>query len=125
MVLSTVLITTFATVKSFKADDSSISPSSERFETLYSGQFTLSTQLIISSYPVILFHRYSATVSLETYPLYSSRNGLDFTCKWLKPLHTSFQYGLSGPSKAYYGDTRYLNSILDITHHQSDPVDKI
>ena len=39
------------------------------FETLSSGQFTLSTQLI--NYPVILSHRCSTTVCLETYPLYS------------------------------------------------------
>ena len=39
------------------------------FETLYSGQFTLSTQLI--NYPVILSHWRSTTVCLETYPLYS------------------------------------------------------
>ena len=39
------------------------------FETLYVGQFTLSTQLIILNYPVILFHRHSTTVSFETYPL--------------------------------------------------------
>ena len=37
------------------------------FETLYSGQFTLSTQLIILNYPVILSYRRSTTVSLETY----------------------------------------------------------
>ena len=44
------------------------------FETLYGGQFTLSTQLIIINYPVILFHRRSTTVSLETYPLYAYVN---------------------------------------------------
>ena len=41
-----------------------------RFETLYGGQFTLSTQLIILNYPVILSHRRSITVLFETYPLY-------------------------------------------------------
>ena len=41
---------------------------------LYGGQFTLSTQLIIINYPVILFHRRSTTVSLETYPLYAYVN---------------------------------------------------
>ena len=40
------------------------------FETLYSGQFTLSTQLMIPNYLVILFHKRSTTVSSETYPLY-------------------------------------------------------
>ena len=40
--------------------------------TLYRGQFTLSTQSIKPNYPVILSHRHSTTVSLETYPLYSS-----------------------------------------------------
>ena len=39
------------------------------FETLYGGQFTLLTQLIILNYPVILSHRRITTVSLETYPL--------------------------------------------------------
>ena len=38
------------------------------FLTLYGGQFTLSTQLIVQNYPVILSHRRSPTVSLETYP---------------------------------------------------------
>ena len=41
------------------------------FETLYGGQFTISTQLIILNYPVILSHRRSTTVSLETYPFCS------------------------------------------------------
>ena len=42
-----------------------------RFETLYGGQFTLSTQLIIPNYPDILSYRRSTTVSLETCPIYS------------------------------------------------------
>ena len=41
------------------------------FGTLYGGQFTFSTQLIILNYPDILSHRRSTTISLETYPLYS------------------------------------------------------
>ena len=41
------------------------------FETLNGGQLTLSTQLIIPNYPVILSHRRNTTVSLETYPLHS------------------------------------------------------
>ena len=36
-------------------------------ESLYGGQFTLSTQLIKPNYP----HRCSTTASLETYSLYS------------------------------------------------------
>ena len=36
------------------------------FKTLYGGQFVLSTELIILNYPVILSHRHSARVSLET-----------------------------------------------------------
>ena len=40
------------------------------FETLYDGQFTLSTQWIILNYPVILSHRRRTTVSLETHSLY-------------------------------------------------------
>ena len=40
-----------------------------RFETLYGGQFTLLTQLIILNNPVILSHRRSTTISLETYSL--------------------------------------------------------
>ena len=39
------------------------------FETLYSGQFTLSTELITPNYLVILSHRRSTTFSLEAYPL--------------------------------------------------------
>ena len=40
-----------------------------RFQSPYGGQLTLSTQLIILNYPVILFHQSTTTVSLETYPL--------------------------------------------------------
>ena len=40
------------------------------FVTLYSGQFTLSTQLIKPNYPVVLSHWHSTTVSSETYPLH-------------------------------------------------------
>ena len=36
--------------------------------SLYGGQFTLSTQLIILNYPVILSHWCCTIVSLETYP---------------------------------------------------------
>ena len=39
------------------------------FETLYIGQFTLSTQLMIPNYPVILSFRDSTTVSSKSYPL--------------------------------------------------------
>ena len=39
------------------------------FDSWNSGQFTLSTQLMIPNYPVILFHRRSTTVPLETYPI--------------------------------------------------------
>ena len=48
---------------SFKADVSSVSPSSERME------FYLSIHFITPNYPVILCHRRSTTVSLEIYPL--------------------------------------------------------
>ena len=40
-----------------------------RVATLYDGQFTLSTQLIVLNYPIILSHRRGITVSLEAYPL--------------------------------------------------------
>ena len=55
------------------------------FETLYSGQFTLPTQLIILNYPVILSYRRSTTVSLETYSLYAAAmKRPDFPhCGWL------------------------------------------
>ena len=39
------------------------------FGTLYSGQLTLSIQLIIPNYPVTLSHQCSTTVSLGTYHL--------------------------------------------------------
>ena len=68
--------------RSVKSDVSSVIPSSAlcqgakrlkrrnvSFETLYIGQFTLSTQLMIPNYPVILSHRYSTIVSSESYPL--------------------------------------------------------
>ena len=63
LVLSTELITYIGHYKKLKADVSSVS-----FLTLYGGQFTLSTQLIILNYRVILSHRRSATVFWETYP---------------------------------------------------------
>ena len=70
-------------VESFKADLSSVIPSSVHkgltpkrlkrqdvsFETLYIGQFTLSTQLMIPNYPVIISHRDSTAVSSKSYPL--------------------------------------------------------
>ena len=49
---------------SFNADVSSVSPSSEGMK------FHLSTHLITPNYPVILSHRRSSSVSIETYPLY-------------------------------------------------------
>ena len=65
-----------------KADISSVSPSSERldslwqranalnisFQSLYGSQFTLSTQLINPKFCVSLPHRRSTTVSVETNP---------------------------------------------------------
>ena len=41
------------------------------FETLHSGQFTLSTPLTKVNYHIIFSHQRSTTVSLEIYPLYS------------------------------------------------------
>ena len=68
---------TLATAKNFKADVSSVSPSSSlwrranarnvSFETLYVSRSTLSTQLIIPNYLLILSHRRSTTVWIETY----------------------------------------------------------
>ena len=46
-----------------RADTQNIS-----FSTLYSVQFTLSTQLIILNDPVLLSHQHNTTVSLETCP---------------------------------------------------------
>ena len=40
------------------------------FETLYGGQFNLTSQLIMPNYLIILSHWLSSTVSLETFPLY-------------------------------------------------------
>ena len=75
----------WATLKSFKADVSSVGPLSERmtkgskrsnvgFGTLYSGRFILSTRFIILNFPVILWR--STTVSWET-----------FSLSWTYPLH--------------------------------------
>ena len=50
---------------------------------LYGGQFTLSTQLKILKYPVILSLQHSTTVSLESYPL------LQFT---LSNLYLTFRF---------------------------------
>ena len=41
------------------------------FETLNGSQFTLSTQLVLPNYPVILPHRLNTTIFLETNPPYS------------------------------------------------------
>ena len=76
-----------ATVKSSKADVSSVSPSSlwlranarnDSLWTLCGGQFTFSSHLITLNYPAILSHRRSTTVSLETYPLYSEYRTANF-----------------------------------------------
>ena len=57
--------------------DEGLTLETSAFESLYGGQFTLSTQLIyktrLSCYSP---HRRSTTVSLETYSLYSLLNGL-------------------------------------------------
>ena len=42
-----------------------------QLKTPCGSQFTLSTQLVILNYPVILSHQHSSTVLLETYLLYS------------------------------------------------------
>ena len=47
--------------RSFLSNNQNVS-----FVTLYGGQFTFSTQLMILNYSVILFHRRSTTVSLES-----------------------------------------------------------
>ena len=41
------------------------------FQTLYGGQFTLPTQLIMLNYLVILSHRCNTTIFFPSYPLYS------------------------------------------------------
>ena len=60
-------------------------------KALCGGQFTLTIQLIKPNYFVILPHRHSTTVSLKTYPLYTSdkvpralENLNDLTLKWMK-----------------------------------------
>ena len=51
------------------------------FETLYGGQFMLTTQLIMPNYLIILSHWLSSTVSLETFPLYGDTKPNPFmTC---------------------------------------------
>ena len=47
------------------------------FETLNGSQFTLSTQLVLPNYPVILPHRLNTTIFLETDPLYSCTKLVD------------------------------------------------
>ena len=78
-----------ATVKNFKTNILNLSPLSERnftIETLYDSQFTLSTQLIISNYPVILSHWCSTTLSLETYPFIL--NQIDLNCELFIDYHS-------------------------------------
>ena len=95
-----------ATVNSFKVCILKVSPLSKQmnewittrranaqnisFETLYSGQFMLSTQLIILNYPVILSHWCNTTVSLETFPLYSQEKlSLIYQVTWGKNISLS------------------------------------
>ena len=59
------------------------------FETLYGGQFTLSTQFIILNYPVTLYHRHNTTVSLETY--FPSRVSKAYICQFLRRLKVGVQ----------------------------------
>ena len=63
------------------------------FETLYGGQFTLSTQLIILNNPVILSHRRSTTISLETYLLNWYVNGFQ-NLFWQKSTMVSTEFYL-------------------------------
>ena len=51
-------------------------------ETLHGGQFTFSTQVIKPNCFVILLHRRSITVSLETYHLYSNTYLIIFSTLW-------------------------------------------
>ena len=53
-----------------------LSAKRELLESLYSGQFTLSTPLIKPNFCVLLPHRRSATVSLETIPFIQWQLGL-------------------------------------------------
>ena len=60
------------------------------FETFYSGQFTLSTQLIIPKYPVIPFHWHSAIVFFENLPsLFIYQLTVDWYVNWYMQLETS------------------------------------
>ena len=52
------------------------------------GQFTLSTQLIILNYPVILSHRRSTTGSIKTFPFHS----FDSSSSWLSSSYSSWYF---------------------------------
>ena len=82
------------------------------FVTLYSGQFTLSTQLIKPNYPVVLSHWRSATVSSETYPLHPT-----------SPLGEKLHYGgvppirlsLPPPTQHYHQRVPFPQQIETLT----------
>ena len=113
-----------ATVKSLRADDLSISPSSGKmialwrrenarnvsFVTLYGGQLMLSTRSITPNYPVILSHR--TAVSLETYPL--------LLCKWTLFVSWRSRWRLM-PSFAFYSFT-YMTFFVFFLSDISNPV---
>ena len=63
------LFSAYKTRSSYICSDKGLSLETSALETHYVDQFTLSTQLIIKPYYlVILHHQCSTTVSLETYP---------------------------------------------------------
>ena len=70
------------------------------FETLNGGQLTLSTQLIIPNYPVILSHRRNTTVSLETYPLHSFTKLVD--CTFVVTLLSKRPQHFDHPFESYF-----------------------
>ena len=68
--------------------DEGLTLETSAFQSLYGGQFTLSTPLINLIFRVSLPHRRSTTVSLETNPLYS------FVVKTLRPLIPSKPFSI-------------------------------
>ena len=79
------------------------------FETLYGGQFTLLTQLIIPNYSVILSHLRSTTVSLQTYVLFMCHLLVHY---WPGGLKISFNLTLKLASSSW--NWSELKIIVDV-----------
>ena len=94
------------------------------FLTLYGGQFTLSTQLIIQNYRVILSHRRSTTVSLETYPFIQVKSDevRILECRSSVAPHEALHEGFTWASRRDAVQAKTLQAAFSAENHTEEVV---